>query len=187
MARTMFLSCMLTSASPSKGSYPSFGHPKFGTGIAYVFYSTPTQCIIVYRGQLIMILAMVFKDPRLKDPREKCVICEKRATHWKQLDQYTELIPCCKRCYSNSDITDRDWLNAKIWHARTKSGVQGEKCYLCGKPIIAFVETALDETFARQDSDRPEDWVENIQPVCDDHIMPEERNEFLAKSRAESF
>ena len=121
-----------------------------------------------------------FKD------REECIICEKRATHWKQLTQYTELIPCCKRCYSNSNITDRDWLNYKIWHDRTKGGVEGEKCYLCGKPVIGFVDTALDEIFTEQDSDLPEDWVENIQPVCDDHIMPDSRNEFLVKPKGTS-
>jgi len=118
-----------------------------------------------------------FKD------REECVICGKRATHWKLLDLCAEPIPSCKRCYSNSRITERRWLNGKLWHDRTIDGVEGEKCYLCGKPVIAFVETALDETLAGQDSDLPEDWVENIQPVCTDHVMPESGNDFLAKSK----
>jgi hypothetical protein len=118
-----------------------------------------------------------FKD------REECVICGKQATHWKLLDLCAEPIPSCKRCYSNSKITEREWLNGKLWHDRTIGGFEGEKCYLCGKPVIAFVETALDETFTGQDSDLPEDWVENIQAVCTDHVMPESRNEFLAKSK----
>jgi hypothetical protein len=118
-----------------------------------------------------------FKD------REECVICGKRATHWKQLDVCAEPIASCKNCYSNYRITDRDWLNGKLWHDRTKGGVEGGKCYLCGKPVIAFVETALDKTFTGQHSDLPEDWVEDIQPVCTDHVMPESRNEFLAKSK----
>jgi hypothetical protein len=118
-----------------------------------------------------------FKD------REECVICGKQATHWKLLDLYAERIPSCKRCYSNSRITERCWLNGKLWHDRTTGGIEGEKCYLCDKPVIAFVETALDETFTTQDSDLPEDWVEDIQPVCTDHIMPQSRGDFLAKSK----
>jgi len=129
-----------------------------------------------------VILEKILKDPR-ELPRGKCIICEKRATHSKQLDQYTELIPSCKRCY-NSNITDREWLNAKIWYDRTKGGAEGEKCYLCGKPIIAFVDTALDEAFAKKlpAEDFPEDWVENIQPVCPDHISHESRIDFIAES-----
>jgi hypothetical protein len=115
--------------------------------------------------------------------REECVICGKRATHWKQLDQYSELIPSCNRCHSNHNIADRDWLNAKIWRDRTIGGVESEKCYLCGKPVIAFVETALDETFTGYNSYLSGDWVENIQPVCIDHVMPQSRDEFFAKSK----
>ncbi|HEX76278.1 MAG TPA: hypothetical protein G4O12_06830 [Dehalococcoidia bacterium] len=106
-----------------------------------------------------------------------CFICGKRPTQWKLISPQAEKVPLCKRHYSNSKITDVAWLNRKLWYHRTKGGYEGKKCYLCGEPVIAFLDTASDKAFAK---DFTEEWVQNIQQVCIDHVTPESRDEFLA-------
>lgn len=111
---------------------------------------------------------------------EGCFICGKRPTQWKLIGQQAQKVLLCKRHYSNSKITDIAWLNRRLWYHRTKGGYEGKKCYLCGKPVIAFIDTVLDETSA---DDLPEEWVQNVQQVCIDHIELESRKEFLAKPK----
>jgi hypothetical protein len=111
---------------------------------------------------------------------EGCFICGKRPTQWKLIGPQAEKVPLCERHYSNPKITDIEWFNRRLWYHRTKGEFEGKKCYLCGKPVIAFIDTALDEVFAE---DVPEKWIQNIQPVCTDHILIDSRNEFLAKSK----
>jgi len=52
---------------------------------------------------------------------------------------------------------------------------------LYGKPVIAFVDTALDKAFVKgfPSEGFPEEWVQNIKQVCPDHVEPESRYESL--------
>jgi hypothetical protein len=123
------------------------------------------------------------KDKYLEN-EEKCFMCGKQTAQWKLIGPQAEKVPLCKRHCSNPKITDIEWFNRRLWYYRTKGGCEGKKCYLCGKPVIAFVDIVLDKAFASDltADDLPEEWLQNIQAVCIDHILPEQRNEFLAKS-----
>lgn len=133
-----------------------------------------------------MILAKVLKD-RAKVPKdyEECVICSKQSKYWKPIGPHGDKVPCCKKCYNDPELTKLDWLNGKIWYDSMKGGYEGKKCYLCSRPVIAFVDIALDKAFAEDltADDLPDEWVQNIQPVCDNHATPDERNEFLANRK----
>lgn len=121
---------------------------------------------------------------------EGCFICGKRPTQWKLIGGQGKKFSLCKRHYSHPKITDIKWINRRLWYHKTKGGDKGKRCYLCGKPVVANIDIALDKALAEglpaddlTTDGLQEEWLQNVQQVCIDHYMPESRVGLLAKSK----
>ncbi len=110
------------------------------------------------------------RDLEIDNDYEECVIsgCGRPATQWLPSHVDGKLMPACDKHYHDSSITPMRWENARKRREALIKEFMGKKCYICGKPAIAFAYANLKSDLEKYGNNLPNDYVPEYVWTCDD-------------------